>query len=226
LIRRLLSTLLLLRIRKGKKFIFLYHDVSDPGSPQFSSLYSTTIAAFQEQIETFQKKFTFLSIEDLLNKKLPSNKNYAAIVFDDGFYSLYENAFPYLVNKNIPFKIFVNKSSAVYNKNWLIDLEIHKHEEDFMLNYYNNYLLKTKPSFAEFQKYPIKIAMRYFNYSNQLYSNYPSGSFKLFCESKDFQEMLKSGLVTLGSHSNNHFILSQCDEKTLDNEIEENKIFL
>ncbi|HBB89372.1 MAG TPA: hypothetical protein DC047_17350 [Blastocatellia bacterium] len=100
----------------GKRFVFLYHDVSDPGAPQYSPLYSTRINQFKLQIELLAKYFKFVPLEEVVGGSGDGKQRLASITFDDGFLSVKEHALPYLESKNIPFSVFVNSSAIKHNR--------------------------------------------------------------------------------------------------------------
>lgn len=101
-------------IGADKRLIFLYHDISDLEKRQHSTLYSTTVKTFQEQIEFLALNFTLVSLDDILSPDLAA-KRCAAIVFDDGFLSVQQTAMPYLNSKGIPFAIFLNRMAMTEN---------------------------------------------------------------------------------------------------------------
>lgn len=100
----------------AKRFVFLYHDVSDPDSPQYSPLYSTHVGQFQRQIELLAKHFKFVPLDEVVAHNPSSRQRLASITFDDGFLSVKEQAFPYLKKKQIPFTVFVNRMAIKHNR--------------------------------------------------------------------------------------------------------------
>src|SRR6266849_2170546 len=100
----------------GKRFVFLYHDVSDPSSPQYSPLYSTGISQFRLQIELLSKYFKFVPLEEVVAHNSNVKQRLASITFDDGFFSVKEHALPYLQSKGIPSSVFVNSTAIKHNR--------------------------------------------------------------------------------------------------------------
>lgn len=100
----------------AKRFVFLYHDISDPDSPQYSPLYSTGISQFKQQIELLSKYFEFVSLDEVVASKPDSKQRLASITFDDGFLSVKEQALRYLQSKRIPFSVFVNSMAIKHNR--------------------------------------------------------------------------------------------------------------
>lgn len=104
-------------VKPGKRFIFLYHDISDPGAFQHSQLYSTRPGVFREQIDFITRNFELAALDEILAPKSNAGRKcYAAITFDDGFHSVKEVALPYLSAKGIPAAVFINRMAVVDNK--------------------------------------------------------------------------------------------------------------
>jgi len=100
----------------AKRFVFLYHDISDPESPQYSPLYSTRVGQFKQQIELLSKHFRLVPLDEILVHNPSNTQRLASITFDDGFFSVKEQALPYLKAKQIPFSVFVNSMAIKHNR--------------------------------------------------------------------------------------------------------------
>ena len=99
-----------------KRFVFLYHDISDPHAPQHSPLYSTQVEKFKSQVEFFARHFKFVSLEEVVTNGSPQAQRLASITFDDGFLSVKNEALPFLQAKGIPFTVFVNSMAVKQNR--------------------------------------------------------------------------------------------------------------
>ena len=67
-------------------------------------------AMFERHIEAIGKSFRFVSLDEIgehVSSGQPFHDPVAAITFDDGYRDVYENAFPYLKRKGVPFAVFV-----------------------------------------------------------------------------------------------------------------------
>lgn len=103
-------------VGSAKRFVFLYHDVSDPDAPQHSEHYSTRIEKFREQIELLEENFKIVSLEEIVSESPNGRDRLASLTFDDGFLSVKEEVFPYLSAKGIPFAVFVNSAAVKHNR--------------------------------------------------------------------------------------------------------------
>ena len=99
----------------GSRFIFVYHDVSEPDSPQHSDLYSTEPGRFEEQIDFLRENFEIVSLDEIVSRTDAGGKRLAAVTFDDGFLSVKETAMPYLLRHRIPFTVFLNSTAVEKN---------------------------------------------------------------------------------------------------------------
>jgi peptidoglycan/xylan/chitin deacetylase (PgdA/CDA1 family) len=100
----------------GKRFVFLYHDVSDSDAPQHSPLYSTPIEKFKSQIDFIAHHFRLVSLEEVVANGSAQTERLASITFDDGFLSVKDEALPFLAARGIPFTVFVNSMAVKQNR--------------------------------------------------------------------------------------------------------------
>lgn len=207
----------LLRIFKGNRFIFVFHDVSDPNESHFSIEYSTPISRFHEQLDLFQDIFEIISLEQIVtDKNLNRNKNYAAITFDDGFYSVLKNARPILKERNIPYAVFLNGAAIKDNQLWFSNIEIAgKPYEEKILRISETTLLEGEN--------PISAIYSRGKFNEYFRSNYKINERgkKIYMDYSDII-LLKNEGVLIGSHSYDHFALGFCDRETALVQIEDN----
>ncbi len=227
-IKGVISSLPLTSIIKSKKFIFGYHDISNENEIHHSEFYSTRIDDFYNQITVLGKIFKFIPLDQLLSTDVEPNRElYASIVFDDGFYSVYKTAFPFLIKNNIPFTVFVNKTAVLSNQLWVTNLILNKGNQSYLRNFYDSYI-ENKPanSFAEFCKNPFNYALKEMHYSKTIDLENIANDKKLYCDEEDLKSMYNSGMVGISSHSTNHYVLSKCSDEMLKNDLSENKEFV
>ena len=161
----------------------MYHRFNEHKYP------STNIqmSEFKKQIELIEK----LNIKYLdpksFNKKFNqvNTKKSIMITIDDGFQSFYQNAWPLLKSKKIPFLLFISTSDVGKNGyiNWDQILEIeksglgtignHSHSHEYLVDFTNeNIILDIKKSINIFQNKlgynPIYFSYPFGEYSNDL----------------------------------------------------------
>jgi peptidoglycan/xylan/chitin deacetylase (PgdA/CDA1 family) len=99
-----------------KRFVFLYHDISDQDSPQYSPLYSTPIQKFKSQVELIARHFKLVPLEEIVAEDPDNKQRLASITFDDGFLSVKDEGLPFLQTRGIPFTVFVNTMAIKENR--------------------------------------------------------------------------------------------------------------
>lgn len=117
-LRRVLTKGLSRRVLTGprKRFVFLYHDISDARAPQYSPLYSTPVEKFKAQVELIARHFKLVSLEEVVADGADGRQRLASITFDDGFLSVKNEALPFLRARGIPFTVFVNSMAVKDNR--------------------------------------------------------------------------------------------------------------
>ena len=219
-VKKIFSKINLLNYKKGNRFIFVFHDISDGDTFYHSEHYSTNIENFKAQIEVLLKSFEIISLKEIvLNEKLDSSKNFAAITFDDGFLSVKGFAHPYLTKRKIPYTLFLNGAAILYNQLWVSNLVINKEEE------YSKKLCKlSNIPFEETDT--ISDIIKKGTFSNDFSENYRlKKSKKVYLDKEDIN-LLKEEGVTFGSHSFDHFNLNSCSSEVLENQINKNKTLI
>jgi len=104
----------------NRRVIFIYHDVSNPGSGHFRPEYSTPPHVFREQIACLARHFELVSLAAITRPDTANgDRPKAAITFDDGFRGVRTDALPVLQSAGIPFAVFVSRmaieTDALYN---------------------------------------------------------------------------------------------------------------
>lgn len=230
LAKKFLSYDFFLQMIKGRRYIFLYHDISDEQEKHFSGeYYSTTAANFKRQIRFLTKKFEIIPLDALVtDADLSPNKHYASIVFDDGFFSVAEIAEKILFPESIPFAVFVNKSAIVFDQSFGSSLIIYKNDQIYLKKLFA-YLKHSSISFEEFSSNPIAVFNEFEGFDENFRKTYmyqAKRSGKRTYLDGDAVKYLYSQGVLIGSHSTDHYLLNKCTEETLYSQINENREFL
>ena len=163
---------------------------------------------FKKQIDLIQeKKISFINPNDFrLNFNLPKDKKKILLTIDDGFTSFYQNAWPYLKEREIPFILFISTEAiGKYGyMDWNQIKEIEKEEFAFIGNHSHSHEYLIKYNFNKFKKdidTSIKIFTENIGY-NPLFFSYPFGEYSLeqkrYISSKfDFGFGQHSGLIDI-----------------------------
>ena len=158
---------------------------------------------FKKHMEIIiDKKYNFLNPEDFDKNFFKVKKNKKILItIDDGFSSFYENAWPYLKEKKIPFILFISTEAIGKNgyMNWEQIKEIEKESFAFIGNHSHSHEYLLEFGIDEFKNdilKSIEIFKKNLGY-NPIYFSYPFGEFSL--EQTSFiKEHFKYGF---GQHS-------------------------
>ncbi len=213
-VRNSLSKNFILPFKKGVRFIFIYHDISESGAIQHSKNYSTTPEKFKEQISFLSGLFEWVTLDEITREK-PFQKNVACLMFDDGFKSIQTHAMPVLQDHKIPFSVFVCQSAIKNNRLWVSDLLFNKTQLENEVKI----RIPSKDPFVWLEKNK--------DFQNKLNTT-ETGEFvkeQIYLNAKDIIDFHKQG-VTIGNHGSMHVNLSMCNEQNLESEITANKVFI
>ena len=86
---------------KGK--ILMFHHVSDEYVDTIDCC-KCKVSRFKEIVEQIRQSYDYVPIDEVFKRH---QKKYAVITFDDGCMDAFQNAFPYLLEHNIPFTVYV-----------------------------------------------------------------------------------------------------------------------
>ncbi len=228
-LKKSIALLPFFKYSKNNRFIFLYHNISDKNSILYSPIYTTEINNFKTYIVFLKKYFEFISLDQIVNDDLTKNKNYASIVFDDGFYSTKEIAYPLLSTQNIPFTVFINKNAVEHNRLWVSDIKLNLTNSAFknaifpIVKEMSNNLI----NYESFITSPYEYISTFFSsyLISQIEHYVPINKNKIYLDINDINFLLSKG-VKIENHSVNHFILSKCNHNEIKNEICENVSFI
>ncbi len=97
---------LIIWLGRHRPKVALYHDVSESETAYTAGLQCTIgPAAFDRHLAYFARHYTITSIEDLTGSNAPAGA--AAITFDDGYASVYTDAFPILKKHRCPALVYL-----------------------------------------------------------------------------------------------------------------------
>ena len=111
---------------------------------------------FKKQMDLIKEEnISFINPDDFnLNFNKPKLKKKILLTIDDGFTSFYENAWPYLKEKKIPFILFISTEAVgKYGyMNWNQIKEIESEEFAFIGNHSHSHEYLVEYNFNKFKK--------------------------------------------------------------------------
>lgn len=228
--KRFLSNDFFLPFAESRRFIFLYHDISDETEKHFSGEhYSTTVDNFKRQIALLARKFEIIPLDALVTDGNLSRKNhYASIIFDDGFFSVAETAAKILAADRIPFAAFVNKTAMLHDQLWISNIILYKNDKVYLQKLFNR-LNDSSVSYEQFAADPIRAVGERVTFDEDFREIYlypaKEKEKKTYLDTEDVKHLHDEG-VLIGSHTTDHYRLNKCTEDELFAQINDNKQFL
>tara|TARA_Y100001970_G_scaffold52211_2_gene65982 strand:+ start:2232 stop:3290 length:1059 start_codon:yes stop_codon:yes gene_type:complete len=182
----------------------MYHRFNENKYPSTN----INMEVFKKQFELIkEQKISFINPEDFkLNFNTPKERKKILITIDDGFTSFYENAWPYLKERKIPFILFISTEAiGKYGyMDWNQIKEIEKEKFAFIGNHSHSHEYLVGYNFNEFKKdidTSIDIFKNNIGY-NPVFFSYPFGEYSLeqkeYISSKfDFAFGQHSGIIDI-----------------------------
>lgn len=230
-------------INRNKTIILMYHGFTDKFQFHGIANYhrqNLHYSLFRKQVNYLKKHYRIVSLNeylDTIKKKQKPPKYSVIITIDDGYKSNYIYAFPILKEIQAPATIFIT-TSFVDNKVPLwsdrLEFAINKtNKPQLILEFFKEpLLLNNRENKIECDK-KVKAALK--SLQQEQRDDIIEGIEKIL-ESKltidektdilyqplswnEINEMLISGLISIGSHTHSHFILSRCNIETIEKEV-------
>lgn len=181
-----------------------------------------TPESLEGTIDFFRKRgYDFISFDDLPQYQKPTKRKFVIFTFDDGYVDNFETAYPIFKKHRIPFTIYITTGlpdgHAFPWWYWLEDLIV-KHESlELNINgkptHFTTYTLKAKE--ITFNQVRSILAVANKNeleiYKKAMFGNYVDENAQLTksisMSWSQIEELSKDPLVTIGSHTVNHYPL-------------------
>jgi len=178
---------------------------------------------FKEVLIYLGKKYKFVSV-DQLYENICSN-GLCHITFDDGHRSFYENAYPVLYELKIPATLFVSPTVIINETNYWFqrirkfkNTNFHQYVCERVSNRFNS-SINNFSVYSILKSLPIKIILELienFEKENRIEEEPYMNVTK-----EQLIELNNSGLIEIGSHTNNHPILANESDKISEFEIKD-----
>ena len=232
---------------KGLYCILMYHRVTFPERTVQAGMYVKP-ETFSNHLKFLKKHFEAISLKDmqlLNNERNPGNldKPKCVLTFDDGWKDFYSNAFPRLVEYQIPATVFLPTEFIGKNKRFWTDdfayLLSNKGETDFnrltgtgvrtileKIDGLNGaFDSKLEAGIEYLKKLSLSEIEKVLRGLSEIWQvvNIKSADFLSWSE---ITEMMKSGLVSFGSHTATHQILTTLNEEEIKKELIESQKML
>lgn len=156
------------------------------------------------------KGYAFVSIDELIHSKSILPKKQVNISFDDGFRDIYTNAFPIFKKHHIPFTIYLTTDFPEGKADiWWIQMEQYR----------------TVDEYEDLMKQIFSCKRPMAGMMHELTDTQPDLGLcrSLALSWEEIQEMVNSGLCTIGSHTISHPGLTRIGEDARRRELEDSR---
>lgn len=226
--RTLLRRNLILPFVRERRYVFVYHDVSEPDSPHHWPVYSTPFRTFVHQVAFLRSLFRLVPLAEIVAPSSGRDRGHlAAIVFDDGFRSVLDRAHPHLASLGIPFAVFVNRSAIERNALWCTDVVLGRADLPYMSRLLREYIEAGAVDLEAFLVDPLGhlIASPRLTDDYTAFSREPRAGAPLYMSADEIRFLHSKG-VTVGSHTVSHKVLARCSDEALAGEVIGNAHYL
>jgi peptidoglycan/xylan/chitin deacetylase (PgdA/CDA1 family) len=205
-----------------------------------------TPKTFEYHIRFLKKYFHLVPIFEVLsNIERPHVKPLCVLSFDDGWYDFFTYAFPILKSYQVPVTAFL-PTNFIGTENWFwtdrLSVLFHqrynsKHHEatgKVATNPLVNKLLSLKGSLELRLEKGIELLKSYPNEEveeaiielSSIWGIEPNLSGRAFLSWEEVREVVQSGLITIGSHTATHRILTTLEEEAIWDELRKSRVKL
>jgi peptidoglycan/xylan/chitin deacetylase (PgdA/CDA1 family) len=220
--------------------ILMYHRITQASDSVQAGMYVEPLT-FESHIELLNEYFNIISLNELL--KIIEHRNfsvrdkpYCIITFDDGWKDFYDNAYPVLRKYNTPATVFLPTDFiGTTNRFWTDDLSYllrHKkpvsgehptldnHQEiEYLSSIDGDFEHKLEAGIEYLKKLPlIRIKKILYEMAKIWEVDFDSQE-RSFLDWSEVAELLESRLISFGSHTEQHQILTTIDEDAIKNEL-------
>ena len=222
--------------------IIFYHEIGNGkgGLTEFS----VSVEHFKKQIQWLSRHFNIVSIDEIIKHikgEIKLSGKVAAVTFDGGYAGNYKYAFPVLKRYNAPATIYITTEPIDDNIPWerkllylmsltkkdrftiIFDGKEHNFE---IKNSTQLSIVKNKIQNHMFSLTPAARENRLKQLSHELGVDRSCFAEKLFLSWNQINEMNKDPLITIGSHTLTHRILTKISYADAKKEIFESKLYI
>lgn len=242
---------ILIRIRAfflHEIIVLAYHRVCDVNKHDYifdMELVSASVDEFEKQVAYVKKYYNPVSMEqfiDYIEKGIPLPKRALLITFDDGFDDNYYNAFPVLKKYNVPATIFVSTGYVSTDKTIWFDylaaliysiddteLAIPETGKNYSLNINKKSRTRVMEEICEDLKLlPNNTRESVLKRLNSKYADVVNAIDTRPSRMLSWQQIkeMSNSIISIGSHTVSHPVLTKLNSKELEYELSESKRIL
>jgi peptidoglycan/xylan/chitin deacetylase (PgdA/CDA1 family) len=229
------------RNNEGYFSILMYHRII-PADDKIQSGMYVTPETFENHLRYLRKKFNVISLKELLlsfeNRSCASlEKLVCVLTFDDGWRDFYDHAFPLLQKYQLPGTVFLPTgfigtrkkfwtdcfAYLLYHRKTTTPEKLSAPDIRAIVEYLNrlrgSYDDQLEAGIKYFKKYPLYKIEKALGGLSEIWHVNIDESGRDFLTWAEITKMMESGLVSFGSHTVNHQILTTLDDMMIKKEL-------
>ena len=219
--------------------VLCYHRISNCFDD--FNLMNVSIDNFRDQMMYISKMYQTISLAEVVNEDINDTKVKVAVTFDDGYADVYENVLPILEKYSVPATVFITTDNIDSNKeNW----------PDEVMRcciqpcvFHSEYRMNNSVISTEWNTSSLQGRIDLYNSINAILSRLPNNirskeitklrewagyssaarESRRILTSLEIEELSKNSLITIGSHTQTHPLLSYLDRREIRIELEQSK---
>jgi peptidoglycan/xylan/chitin deacetylase (PgdA/CDA1 family) len=202
---------------------------------------------FKNHIDLLKRYFSIVPVSDLLverTKKFqsPDQKPFCALTFDDGWYDFYACAFPILVAEQVPATVFL-PTDLIGTGGWFwtdrlgfllsclgqsparvaLPTSVTSSHVRALLSMEGSFESRLEAAIQYLKTYPLGDIEETLDELSSLNSLQFAPSNRAFLSWHEVREMNRSGLITCGSHTGSHRILTTLGDDEVERELKRSR---
>jgi len=232
-------------LHRKKIIILMYHGLTDKivheGIENYNGLH-LNVEIFRLQIEYLKKYYNVISIDQLIercvnNTTIPNNS--VVITFDDGYKSNYTLAYPVLKKFNVPATISIttdfienreflwpDRTQYTINMTTVKSFKLNIDNETLSFDLHNNNskmecLRKIRPKLLSMPQESVRKIVESLEHQLGKKLSIDKDIPEIFrpLNWNEILEMIKSGIISIGSHNCTHVVLTRCSPENVKKEL-------
>ena len=222
------SELLTKTLAQQYGIVLLYHGLFDAAPPELGAEFHNVSAEHLfQQLEWLSRHFRFVSVDEYCASS--QRAGLAAVTADDGYQSVLDNSMQVFEALEIPITLFLNRSfleGGIFWRDKVRTVIAQGRVDEFERRFAGRFKAKVGQSFYRYTKDPQNNSIEVESALNEFLEGEVGLEQLTRYYLKSTKPLLAHPLLSYGSHSVNHYVLSSLSEEQQWREIEDNWRFL
>jgi peptidoglycan/xylan/chitin deacetylase (PgdA/CDA1 family) len=206
----------------GSLTVFAFHNVSDHPAPfTEENGISVPVDLFEKQMEFIAENFNVISAGSWLKGEVP--KRAALVTFDDGYAGIFKNALPILSGMSLPSVVFMNMAPVFAENYWAERVMfLCQKVSSFQEFLAERGIATVQDAYRAHLECTLDLVESYEAERGDAYKNELPAYIEPYASPEDLEDSAGNPLVSLGSHSYDHFNIKKLSDEALAEQYQKN----